>query len=205
MLLWASTTTRSVSGSLDCQMVCKGNSSERCGGHSALHMYNLAPVATTFSVMNSTVSPTSSSGSSTFVSSISSSVSIVSTSSSSVSDSTSSTTATYISTSSTLTSSSASADSSSSISSSTSPVVSITTTSISSTTSPIKTAPAIVSSVIQYNYVGCYAEPPKERALADKFYVNDTMTIEMCATTCSGYTWLGVEYSRECKMNVQIS
>jgi iron transport multicopper oxidase len=54
-------------------------------------------------------------------------------------------------------------------------------------------------SVGAYTYVGCYSEATTGRALTGKAYANDSMTIEICAVTCSGYTWWGVEYARECK------
>ncbi|KAH0528699.1 hypothetical protein TsFJ059_003525 [Trichoderma semiorbis] len=55
--------------------------------------------------------------------------------------------------------------------------------------------PAVVS---KYNWYGCYTEGTNSRALAAKTYADDAMTLESCATFCVGYTYFGVEYSREC-------
>ncbi|KJK78891.1 hypothetical protein H634G_05705 [Metarhizium anisopliae BRIP 53293] len=45
---------------------------------------------------------------------------------------------------------------------------------------------------------GCYTEATNERALSDKAYADDAMTLATCAKYCAGYTYFGVEYSREC-------
>jgi iron transport multicopper oxidase len=37
------------------------------------------------------------------------------------------------------------------------------------------------------------------RALSAVEYYNDSMTVELCYATCTGYAWFGVEYHRECK------
>jgi len=64
---------------------------------------------------------------------------------------------------------------------------------------PTQTGPAIVQKVGSYSYVGCYAEPTTGKALTGKSYKNDNMSVEICAATCAGFTWFGVEYKRECK------
>ena len=48
-----------------------------------------------------------------------------------------------------------------------------------------------------YAYQGCYTEATGIRALTGKAYFNDSMTVEACATACTGFTWFGVEYGRE--------
>lgn len=50
---------------------------------------------------------------------------------------------------------------------------------------------------IIYAYQGCYTEATRIRALTGKAYFNDSMTVEACATACTGFTWFGVEYGRE--------
>lgn len=98
-------------------------------------------------------------------------------------------------------SSSISQSSTSSVSSS--PTSSVSTTSVTGTSSSTtatatQTGPAIVQNVSSYSFVGCYTEATTGRALTGKTYANDGMTIEICAATCAGFTWFGVEYRREC-------
>jgi WSC domain len=49
-----------------------------------------------------------------------------------------------------------------------------------------------------YGYLGCYTEATIGRALVSVAYADDGMTVEMCASECSGFTMFGVEYQREC-------
>ncbi|CZR50423.1 uncharacterized protein PAC_00295 [Phialocephala subalpina] len=49
-----------------------------------------------------------------------------------------------------------------------------------------------------YTDEGCYTEATNMRALTGGTYFDDLMTVEKCAAACSGYTWFGVEYGREC-------
>ncbi|KAH6682060.1 WSC domain-containing protein [Halenospora varia] len=69
-----------------------------------------------------------------------------------------------------------------------------TTASTSSTTSP-STATQSSSS---YTFQGCYTEATEQRALSMGAYFDNFMTVPKCAAACSGYTWFGVEYGREC-------
>ncbi|RDA92642.1 hypothetical protein CP533_1469 [Ophiocordyceps camponoti-saundersi (nom. inval.)] len=45
---------------------------------------------------------------------------------------------------------------------------------------------------------GCYSEATNGRALNDKTYADDNMTLAACAGFCTEYSFFGVEYSREC-------
>ncbi|KOS19608.1 putative fungistatic metabolite [Escovopsis weberi] len=49
-----------------------------------------------------------------------------------------------------------------------------------------------------YKWYGCYTEGTNGRALGSKTYADDAMTLGACAIFCSGFTYFGVEYSREC-------
>jgi hypothetical protein len=49
-----------------------------------------------------------------------------------------------------------------------------------------------------YITLGCYTEATKMRALSEGSYFHDDMTVEMCASACSGFTLFGVEYGHEC-------
>ncbi|RCI15606.1 hypothetical protein L249_3621, partial [Ophiocordyceps polyrhachis-furcata BCC 54312] len=54
---------------------------------------------------------------------------------------------------------------------------------------------AIGSNWLSY---GCYTEATDGRALNDKTYADDNMTLAACAGFCTEYSFFGVEYSREC-------
>ncbi|KAI9774328.1 MAG: hypothetical protein M1840_004222 [Geoglossum simile] len=75
---------------------------------------------------------------------------------------------------------------------------STTATSSTSSASVTPTGPAIVQKTAGYAFQGCYTEATAGRALEDKTLASDAMTIELCAATCAGFTWFGVEYGREC-------
>lgn len=61
----------------------------------------------------------------------------------------------------------------------------------------------------QYNYVGCYSEPPNNRALGQNgvfgslMTTNASLTVEGCAAYCftNGYTYMGVEDQIQCFCN----
>ncbi|KAL3303215.1 wsc domain containing protein [Colletotrichum asianum] len=57
---------------------------------------------------------------------------------------------------------------------------------------------AHISAVGQYSLVGCQTEATNGRALQETSTAADDMTLEKCATFCSGYTYFGTEYGREC-------
>ncbi|KAK8127746.1 hypothetical protein PG984_008854 [Apiospora sp. TS-2023a] len=79
--------------------------------------------------------------------------------------------------------------------SSTAPVPPTSTVITSSTTT--SSGPS-VPTVSGYAYQGCYTEASGRRALPDKFFAYDSMTLESCAANCTNYAWFGTEYGREC-------
>ncbi len=72
------------------------------------------------------------------------------------------------------------------------------TRSTSATPTPTGTL-AVRPTVGAYTFVGCQTEATTGRALSDKTYADDAMTLDSCATFCSGYTYFATEYSRECE------
>ena len=58
--------------------------------------------------------------------------------------------------------------------------------------------PSQPAHVGSYNLVGCVTEATSMRALSAASDASDTMTLETCAAFCSGYTYFGTEYGREC-------
>ncbi len=58
---------------------------------------------------------------------------------------------------------------------------------------------AVRPTVGAYTFVGCQTEATAGRALSGNSYADDSMTLDSCATFCSGFTYFATEYSRECK------
>ena len=69
-----------------------------------------------------------------------------------------------------------------------------TSTSQTSTSSSTPTGPSIVQKAGTFGYKGCYSEATTSRALSGKQIVQNTMSVEQCATFCSGFNYMGVEY-----------
>lgn len=67
-----------------------------------------------------------------------------------------------------------------------------------STSLPTPTGPINIQSAGNFNYTGCYTEATTGRALTGSTFANDGMTVEKCATFCAAYTYMGIEYAREC-------
>ncbi|KAK3989078.1 WSC domain-containing protein [Cladorrhinum sp. PSN332] len=49
-----------------------------------------------------------------------------------------------------------------------------------------------------YNYTGCYTEANGVRALNGSSYFDDQMTVQKCASACTGFKYFALEYGREC-------
>ena len=45
---------------------------------------------------------------------------------------------------------------------------------------------------------GCYTDDPNNRTLKGPSSSSDSQSVELCAATCKGYAYFGVEYFREC-------
>lgn len=69
----------------------------------------------------------------------------------------------------------------------------------SSSAEPTPTGPTRKQVVSKnWHYQGCWTEADNGRALPDKTYADDDMTLESCAKFCDGLAYFGVEYGREC-------
>ncbi|KAH8846243.1 hypothetical protein MCOR01_003446 [Pyricularia oryzae] len=158
----------------DCSMTCRDNKTEFCGGNSRNNVYLRDDSAPGTTVLSTT--------------------STVATSSAAVS--TSSSTAAVSSASSSASSASVSASSASVSSAS----VGVSTTSATvSTSATAGASPAPKPRVGSYAWHGCWTENQNaERAINEKTYYSDLMTLEDCASQCAGFTYFGVEYGREC-------
>ena len=66
------------------------------------------------------------------------------------------------------------------------------TTTTSSTTTTALPTPG------SFSAMGCFTEATNGRALGDKTFFDNTMTVEKCAMTCADYDLFGVEYYHEC-------
>ena len=82
----------------------------------------------------------------------------------------------------------------------TAPVPTSTTSTTGTSSTPTPGAPSVVPSAGGYGYIGCYTDSTADRALTGLAnpVAGGTLTIELCAAACAGYTYFGVEYSVEC-------
>jgi hypothetical protein len=69
---------------------------------------------------------------------------------------------------------------------------------LNGTIPPIVTEPAIKQVIGSFSYYQCQTEATTERALSAFSTSSNSMTLEMCISTCAGYTYAGAEYGREC-------
>ena len=62
---------------------------------------------------------------------------------------------------------------------------------------PTPGAPSVVPSAGGYGYIGCYTDSTANRALTGLAnpVAGATLTVELCAAACVGFTYFGVEYS----------
>lgn len=67
-----------------------------------------------------------------------------------------------------------------------------------SSAAPSPTGPVAPLTVGSYKYVSCYTEATNGRALTGKTVAADDMTLERCASNCTGFAYFATEYSREC-------
>ena len=79
----------------------------------------------------------------------------------------------------------------------TAPQASSTTSTASVITATTSAVPSTVQTAGSYQFLACYNETSAGRTLASSSFANDSLTVEMCAGFCSGYTYFGVEYARE--------
>lgn len=72
-------------------------------------------------------------------------------------------------------------------------------TSTTSSATPTPTGP-VKKPVVAGNWtlLNCMTEATDGRALNENSYADDNMTLESCAKFCSGFTYFGTEYGREC-------
>ena len=76
----------------------------------------------------------------------------------------------------------------------------VTVTTTTTTTAPAgpTTGPVTVGNFSGWQYLGCYSEATNQRALQGNYVGGNTVSVESCASFCSGYTYFGAEYSGEC-------
>ncbi|KZM24763.1 uncharacterized protein EKO05_0003450 [Ascochyta rabiei] len=66
-------------------------------------------------------------------------------------------------------------------------------------------SPPINPAVDGYDYFGCYSETAPNRALSDSSVHSDSMTVDMCAASCQGSAFFGLEFGRECHCGSKIN
>lgn len=69
---------------------------------------------------------------------------------------------------------------------------------------PVAGAPSVVPSAGGYGYIGCYTDSTANRALTGSInpVSGTTLTVELCAAACFGFTYFGVEYSDVCVLGL---
>lgn len=186
-----------VAATSGCDMLCNGNQTEICGGAGHLNVYDY--------MMQFPVSSSSSSAVASSTIRVATSSSVAATSSSVATTKASSTSSSSVATTKASSSSSSSVATTKASSSSSSVVVVATTSSsvvnsiaASSSAAATPTAPSQPAKIGAYSWYGCQTEATGKRALDKSTFAADTMTLEACASFCTGYTYFGVEYSREC-------
>lgn len=65
--------------------------------------------------------------------------------------------------------------------------------------------PVQPTAVGRFSWYGCYTEATDKRALDGKAFAADSMSLAACAQHCEGFTYFGVEYSRECYCGNQLN
>lgn len=75
------------------------------------------------------------------------------------------------------------------------------TTGTATPTSTPTGGPQIKKTIGNWAFQGCWTEATNTRALAGTTYANNSMTLELCASFCTGFKMFGVEYGRECTCN----
>lgn len=61
-----------------------------------------------------------------------------------------------------------------------------------------QSAPETPDSVGDFTYISCYTEATSGHALSSKSTSSSSMSLEYCASFCSGYQYFGTEYGSEC-------
>lgn len=70
---------------------------------------------------------------------------------------------------------------------------------------PASSAPQINPGPIGWKSIGCYTDVVGARTLSDLRAAGDQMTVELCAATCTGSTYFGVEHAREYSWSVGVT
>jgi hypothetical protein len=65
----------------------------------------------------------------------------------------------------------------------------------SESATPTPSIPAVIG---QYTYLHCHSDNTTIRTLQAKYVAAQDMTLELCAKSCTGYAYFGVEYMQEC-------
>jgi hypothetical protein len=185
-----------------CGMSCKGSNSQYCGGPSRMQIYQLNA--------NPSVSSSSAASRSTSTSSSATSRNSAVMSLSTISRSTAIVVSFLISVTVsspltlTLQSSLVSTPGLSTTLASSSRIASptpVVLTSTSSSNAPVQTVTPPGKKLSDYKAVACYADQ-NPRTLAASAVTNRSMSLDLCAAFCSGYTFFGTEYGVECYVSV---
>ena len=172
-------------------MACAANSMEICGGPNGLSLYQLSSNLSSSVPLTSVVSSSTSALTSDLPS-------VVTTSS--LLTSTITTVGNTTSSSMTVSTAVKAINSTTSFASASTTISTRPTFSYSSSATPSPTGPSTVPSIGSFAYIDCHTDNNvAARALFQWSTASNTMTVPLCASYCSAYTYFGVEYSSECK------
>ena len=65
-----------------------------------------------------------------------------------------------------------------------------------SNTVPTPSSSSIPAAIGQFNYVSCYTEATNGRALTGFALADNSISLDTCASNCTGFRYFGVEYAR---------
>lgn len=63
----------------------------------------------------------------------------------------------------------------------------------------VEWSPPVNPTINGFDYFGCYSEATSGRALSDSSTQSDSMTVQMCASSCQGSAFFGLEFGSECR------
>ena len=70
------------------------------------------------------------------------------------------------------------------------------TSSIAASTTSSASSPTVPAVINNFTYISCYTEATNGRALTGFSLPDNSITLQTCASNCTGFQYFGVEYAR---------